>query len=140
MSINIKEKSPKTAILAWINIVIHEGRIYLSVRGCYYRFNLSIILFSDASDASALDCSIDESGIIVDEMARREEKELKTRRNAAKKELQLKILQIEDEAGRREAETEKVREGWRRKSQCRSLVPSVGRPLFPPWKHASIFF
>lgn len=63
----------------------------------------------DANDASTLDCSIDESGVIVDEMARREEKELEGRKKAAKKDLQLKILQIEDEAASYEAQTDKLR-------------------------------
>ena len=41
---------------------------------------------------------MDESGIIIDESARRDEKELKRKKEMAKKSLQLKILQIEDEA------------------------------------------
>jgi len=54
--------------------------------------------FLDPSEASALDCSMDESGIIIDESARRDEKELKQKKDNAKKQLQFKIMQIEDEA------------------------------------------
>ena len=62
--------------------------------------NNSLQLFSalDPREASTLDCSLDESGIIVDESARREEKELKRRREAAKKELQKDIVKVQDEA------------------------------------------
>ena len=41
---------------------------------------------------------MDESGIIVDESARRDEKELKRKREIAETSLRLQILQIEDEA------------------------------------------
>ena len=41
---------------------------------------------------------MDESGIIIDESARRDEKELKQKKDNAKKQLQFKIMQIEDEA------------------------------------------
>ena len=51
---------------------------------------------------------MDDCGVIVDESARREEKELRQRRDAAQRNLQLNILQIEDEAMRMIKRSEEV--------------------------------